>query len=307
MSLHVVVGAGTIGSEVAQLLAGRGEQVRIITRRGGGPDHPAIERVAADATDIARLTELTRGATALYNCANPPYHRWPTDWPPLHAALLAAAEATGAVLAITSNLYGYGPVSGPMTEDLPLASTGRKGRVRARMWLDALAAHEAGRIRATEARASDYFGVGTASLLTDAVFTPLLAGRTARVPAGLDVPHSFTYAPDMARTLVTIAADERAWGRPWHVPTAPPSTMRQMAEAFARVAGLPAPRLGRIPRWMVRAAGVFVPTIRELDEVRYQFNRPFVVDATRATQTFGLTATDTEEALRVTVKGMRSF
>src|SRR6266511_2489010 len=128
MSLHVVVGAGTIGSEVAQLLAGRGEQVRIITRRGGGPDHPAIERVAADATDIARLTELPRGATALYNCANPPYHRWPTDWPPLHAALLAAAEATGAVLAITSNLYGYGPVSGPMTEDLPLASTGRTRR-----------------------------------------------------------------------------------------------------------------------------------------------------------------------------------
>src|SRR6266536_1896491 len=159
-ALHVVVAAGPIGSAVAQLLADEGEQVRVVTRRGGGPRHPAVERVAADAADGARLSELARGAVALYNCANPQYHRWPTDWPPIAAALLAAAENSGAVLTTTANLYGYGPVDGPMTEDTPLASTGRKGRVRTRMWLDALAAHDAGRVRATEARASDFIGPG---------------------------------------------------------------------------------------------------------------------------------------------------
>ena len=80
----------------------------------------------------------------MYNCANPPYHRWPELWPPLAAAMLAAAERTGAVLVTMSNLYGYGPVDGPMTEDLPLRPTTAKGRVRAAMWHDALAAHQAG-------------------------------------------------------------------------------------------------------------------------------------------------------------------
>jgi nucleoside-diphosphate-sugar epimerase len=193
-----------------------------------------------------------------------------------------------------------------MTEDLPLAATSRKGTVRARMWRDALAAHEAGRVRVTEARASDYFGTGTASLVGDAVFTPLLRGRTARVPVPVDVPHSFTYGPDMARTLVAIAGDERAWGRPWHVPTNPPSTIRRMAEAFSRVAGLPAPRVSRVPFVTMRVAGLFVPELRELAEVRYQFAQPFVVDAGRTTATFGVTATDLDTALAETVEGMRA-
>jgi len=156
MSEHVIVGAGAVGSATALLLAGRGEQVRVISRRGTGPQHAAIERVAADATDAERLTALATGAAALYNCANPLYHQWFTDWPPLASALLTAAERSGAVLATMSNLYGYGPVDGPITQKTPLAATHPKLRLRAEMWRDALAAHEAGRIRATEVRASDY-------------------------------------------------------------------------------------------------------------------------------------------------------
>src|SRR5215216_5167558 len=129
MSLHVIVGAGPVGSATAALLASRGETVRLVTRSGGGPNHPAIERVAADATDADRLTELSTGAAALYNCANPQYHRWLTDWPPLASALLTAAERSGAVLATASNLYGYGPVSTPITADTPLRATHPKLRL----------------------------------------------------------------------------------------------------------------------------------------------------------------------------------
>ena len=89
--MHVIVGAGPVGAATARLLAERGEQVRIISRRGTGPEHPTVERVAADATDADRLSSLAVGAVALYNCANPLYHRWLTDWPPLASALLAAA------------------------------------------------------------------------------------------------------------------------------------------------------------------------------------------------------------------------
>jgi len=297
MSLHVVVGSGPIGSTVAHLLADEGEQVRIVTRSGGGPVHPAIERVAADAADQVRLRALTSGAVALYNCANPRYTRWPVDWPPLAASLLAAAETSGAVLAITGNLYGYGPVRGPMTEQTPLAATGRKGRVRAKMWHDALAAHEAGRIRAFEARASDYVGAGATSVFSAVLLPAIAKNRTAWTPANVDLPHSFTYTGDMARALVTMARDPRAWGRAWHVPSPPPITIRNLARRYSEVTGQPSVKVRSLPRWMMRAAGAFVPMARELAEMDYQFYAPFILDSSAATDTFGLTATDLDVAL----------
>lgn len=304
MPLHVVVGAGPIGSGVAQQLAEAGEQVRIITRSGRGPVREGVERVAADASDAGRLRELTRGAVAIYNCVNPAYHRWPTDWPPIAASLLSAAEASGAVLAITGNLYGYGPVDTPMTEDAPLVARSRKGRVRATMWRDALVAHRAGRVRVTEARGSDYVGPGGTSVAS-AMTQPLLAGKAVRLPVDFDAPHTLTYTGDMVRTLITIARDERAWGRPWHVPSGPALPLRAVATRLAELAGAPAPKLARVPRTMTRALGLFIPFMREFDEMRYQFDRAFVLDSSRATATFGLQPTPLDDALRATIAGAR--
>jgi nucleoside-diphosphate-sugar epimerase len=295
MGLHVIVGAGPVGSGVAALLRERGERVRMVTRRGTGIK--GVEAVAADAGDTARMVELTAGAEAIYNCANPPYHRWAQEWPPIAASLLTAAERSGAVLATTSNLYGYGPVDGPMTERTPLSATGIKGRVRARMWMDALAAHEAGRVRATEVRASDFVGPGAKTMFSEVVLPAVREGRTAWVPADLSVPHSYTYLGDVSRLLVTVATDERAWGRPWHVPSAPPVSVRELAAEAARALGAPAPRLRHVPYPVLWAAGVFAPTLREFREVRYQFAKPFVIDATDATRTFRLTATPLADAL----------
>jgi nucleoside-diphosphate-sugar epimerase len=278
------------------LLAERGEQVRVISRRGGGPDHPAIERVAADATDAGRLSALAENAVALYNCANPLYHQWLTDWPPLASAFLAAAERSGAVLTVTSNLYGYGPVAGPITETTPLAATHPKLRLRADMWRDALAAHRAGRIRVTEVRASDY--IEAHSIFTYTLAKPLRAGKRAFVPAPLDVPHSWTSTTDVARTLVTVATDERAWGNAWPVPTNPPLSVRELATRFTDAVGVPAPKLSAIPYPVLWAAGLFDRMVRELRTTRYQFTRPFVLDSTSTERTFGLAPTDLDTALR---------
>ncbi len=309
MAQHVIVGAGTIGDAVARLLVGDGHTVRMVTRSGSGPVHPAVERVTADAADTQRLTDLTRGAAALYNCANPPYHRWPTDWPPLAAALLTAAERTGAVLVTMGNLYGYGPVDAPMTEDTPLRSApGTKGAVRNRMWLDALAVHEAGRARVTEARASDFYGPGIRSTghLGEQFVPRLLAGRKPRLMQGdLDAPHSFTHVGDVARTLVTLASDERAWGRPWHVPTDRAVSIREVATRLARIAGVPDPSVQVLPRVAIRLGGLAVPFLRELPEVRHQFAAPFVLDSSAAQVTFGLAPTPLDEGLAQTVAWWR--
>jgi nucleoside-diphosphate-sugar epimerase len=303
MSEHVIVGAGAVGSAVAGLLADRGEHVRVISRRGTGPEHPAIERVAADATDAERLTELSAGAAALYNCANPQYHQWFTDWPPLAAALLTAAERSGAVLATMSNVYGYGPVDGPISQKTPLAATHPKLRLRTQMWQDALGAHQAGRIRTTEVRASDY--IEQNSLLSTAIGKQLLAGSRAYSPWPLDVPHSWTSISDCARALVTVAADERSFGQAWLVPTNPALTVRQLATRFAEVNGAPPARLTAIPYPVMWSAGLFSPLIRELRTTRYQFTAPFVLDSSATTQMFGLVPMPLDDALRETAAGLQ--
>ncbi|MEU7757934.1 NAD-dependent epimerase/dehydratase family protein [Micromonospora aurantiaca (nom. illeg.)] len=305
MALHVIVGAGPVGTATARLLAERGERVRVVTRRGTGPEHQAIERVAADAADADRLAALTEGADALYNCANPEYHRWRTDWPPLAAALLTAAERSGAVLTTVGNLYGYGPVDAPMTEATPLAATGVKGRVRNRMWADALAAHRAGRARVTEVRGSDYIGLGGNSLPM-MVLPKVLAGQRVFLPVAWDAPHTWTYVGDVARTLVAAATDPRAWGRAWHVPSAPPMSMRALADRAAERAGAPAPRLTRMPYPVLWLGGLADPFAREMRETAHQFAGPFVMDSTAASETFGIDGTPLDRVVDEMVTGLRA-
>jgi len=219
------------------------------------------------------MAELATDAVAIYNCANPAYYRWPTDWPPIAQSLLTTAERSNAVLVTVSNLYGYGEVSGPMTEDLPLAAHGPKGLTRVQMWRDALAAHDAGRVRATEVRGSDYVGRGAQSHLGDRVVPRLLAGRGVTVMKSADTLHTWTATDDVARLLVTVALDERAWGRPWHVPSNPPRTQREAVGDLCRNAGLEPVKVKEYPGMLVRGMGLFNPMMRELSEVAYQLEQ----------------------------------
>jgi nucleoside-diphosphate-sugar epimerase len=305
MSKHIVVGAGPIGTATALLLAERGEEVVVATRSGSGPTHPAITRTTADASSSADMIEVTQGAVAIYNCANPAYHRWPTDWPPIAQALLNAAERSNAVLITAGNLYGYGPVSHPMTEDLPLAARGPKGLTRVQMWRDALAAHEAGRVRATEVRASDYVGPGAQSHLGERVVPRLLAGRSVSVMKSADSSHSWTATSDVAQLMVTVALDERAWGRPWHVPSNPPRTQREAVGDLCRVAGVRTVKVKEYPAMLIRGMGLFNPMMRELPEVAYQFEDPFVLDSTAAHRTFGLAPTPWDDILTGVIASFR--
>ncbi|BBH65945.1 NAD-dependent epimerase [Actinoplanes sp. OR16] len=297
MAQHIVVGSGPIGSKVARLLADRGETVRIVTRSGGGPEHPLIERVAADASDARRLTELTRGAEVLYNCANPKYTEWARLWFPMNNAMIAAAKAAGAVYAITGNLYGYGPQpDGRMTESTPLAASGRKGVIRAKMWQDALA----GGVRTVEVRGSDYVGAGTAGIFSTVLLPAIQKGRAAWGPADMDAPHTFTYTGDMAHALVALARDDRAHGKGWHVPSPPPVTIRELAGRYCELTGQPKLKVHSLPRFVMRTAGIVVPIARELAEMDYQFYAPFVMDSSLTEKTFGLSPTSLDVALRET-------
>ncbi|HWS37524.1 MAG TPA: NAD-dependent epimerase/dehydratase family protein [Actinoplanes sp.] len=297
MAMHVIIGSGPIGSGVARLLVERGERVRMVTRSGSGPTHDLIERIAADASDARRLTEIAEGAKVVYNCANPKYTEWTKLWFPMNNAMIAAAKASGAVYAITGNLYGYGPQpGGRMTEDSPLAATGRKGRVRNRMWQDAL---DSG-VRTFEARASDYLGAGSVGVFSSVLLPAIAKGSAAWAPGDMDAPHTFTYTGDMARTLVELAPDERAWGRAWHVPSPEPITIRELADRYCDLTGQPRLKVHSLPRFVMRTAGLAVPMAREMAEMDYQFYAPFILDSSLTERTFGLAPTALEIPLRET-------
>ncbi len=305
MALHVIVGKGPVGATTAEELVARGHSVRVLSR-SGGRSTADVEHRQVDAADADAVTAAARGAAALYNAVNPAYHRWPTDWPPIAAALLTAAERTGAVLVTMSNLYGYGRPSGPMTPETPLAATDAKGVVRARMWTDALAAHEAGRVRVTEARAADFVGPhvpGDHSHLTRQQ-PGLRQGRRAWVIGDPDALRSWAYLPDVAATLATLGTDERALGRAWHVPSAPPRSQRQALTDLAEAMAVPPVPVTGISWPVLRAVGLVVPMMREVVDVRHQFDQEFVTDATATTEAFGLAATPWDEVVRATVAGV---
>ncbi|MFD3327367.1 NAD-dependent epimerase/dehydratase family protein [Streptomyces sp. NPDC058701] len=306
MSIHIVVGFGPAGAATARLLAEQGHAVRVVTTSGRSPE-PGIEHVALDATDTERLIEAARGAVAIHSCAAPPYRRWAVDWPPLASSLCAAAEATGAVLVLLGNLYGYGPVDGPLTEELPLAATGPKGKVRAAVWEQARTLHEQGRIRAVEVRASDFFGPGVTDggHLAGRVVPRILRGKPVSTLGDPDAPHSWTYLPDVAEALARVAGDERAWGRPWHVPTAPAQSVRSMADRLAAEAGSGPVAVRGLPSAILAVAALVSPLIRELGEVRYQFDRPFVVDSSAYEGAFAVRATPVDEQVKATVDWWR--
>jgi len=309
MSRHVVVGKGAIGTTLAEQLAAAGHDVLLVSRTAPASALPTgVQHQLADVSAPGTLTTLARGADALYNCVNPPYHRWATDWPPLHRAFLEAAEDSGAVLVITSNLYGHGPGSGVMTEATPLRSTETKGAVRAEMWRSALELHEAGRLRAVEVRASDYFGprAGGAAHYGARLLGPLLAGRTLRPVGNPEVPHSVAYVPDIARTLATVALDRETWGKVWLAPHQPAETYRDVASRFARAAGVPIAGISPVPAAALRLGALLSPMLREVRAVSYQFTEPFEVDSSRSERTLGLAPTGWDEAVAATLAWWRA-
>jgi len=298
MGRHVIIGAGAVGTATAEALIDQGHDVTVVTRTGSGPDRPGVTRVSADASDPFALARAVGAADAVYNCANPPYHRWPELWPPMADSMLEVAAKSGAVLVIMGNLYGYGPVDHPMIEGDPLAATGTKGRVRVAMWEQALEADRAGRVRVTEARASDFFGPGVVETSHfGRNVDRLLAGRKVRVLGDPDAPHSWTYVPDVGRTLAVLGTDPRAWGRAWHVPTGPALSQRQLATRFCEVAGVRVAPVSGFPPGSLALAGLFSAQMRELKETLYQFDRPFLLDSSAVTDTFGITPTPLDEAL----------
>jgi nucleoside-diphosphate-sugar epimerase len=300
MAHHLIAGAGHIGRALALRLMGRGDGVTLATRSGTALDGARALRL--DAADAAAFSAAARGCQTIFLCVNPPYHRWPAEWPPIMAAAVEAARRSGAGLVIMGNLYAYGQPEGAMTEATPYHPVESKGQARLACWQTALAAHRRGEIRAVEVRASDYFGpgIGKNAHLGGDFFRPILQSKTAWVIGDPEAAHSWSYVPDIAATLVAAADFTGDWGRVWHVPGNPPLPRRQIAGQINTRHGC-AGRVAGIPSWLPRLLGVFSPMLREVMASSYQFRAPFVMDARETGALLGIQATPWDEALAQTI------
>ncbi|MEM9566075.1 MAG: NAD-dependent epimerase/dehydratase family protein [Actinomycetota bacterium] len=300
----VVLGAGPVGRAVVDELSGRGLTPAVVTR--SGTTVPGASAVAADLTDRVDVERAIDGATVVFQAAQPPYTRWPQEFPELQRRIVDAAATAGATLAVVENLYGYGHVSGPITAERPLTATTRKGIVRAEMWNELERASRVDRLPVVAVRGSDFIGPGvTGSAYGERFVGPIVAGRRAEVLGDPDARHTVTYVPDLAATLVAAAAAPDAWGRAWLAPNAPAVTQRQLVTLVAAAAGVE-PRLRTVARWQVRLLGRFVPEVREMVELLYEFDDDLVVDSTETTERLGVEATPLADAVAATVAWYRA-
>jgi nucleoside-diphosphate-sugar epimerase len=303
--LHVIFGSGPLGLAVMSALLRRGRKVRLVNRSGAANVPAEVELLAGDAFSLDFTRHACQKAAVVYQCAQPLYWEWPEKFPPLQAAILEGAASARAKLIVGENLYMYGEVSGPIREDLPYAAQTRKGRVRAEMAQAVLEAHRSEKVRAASARGSDFYGpLVTSSALGDRAILPVLSGKTASLGGNLDLPHAFTYITDFGEAMAILGEQEAALGQAWHVPNPPALTQRQMITLFFEQAGFP-PRVSAMGKTMLRIGGIFIPGAREMIEMMYEFEQPFVVDSSKFVRAFGDIATPYPQAVAETLAWYR--
>ncbi len=302
--IHTVFGAGQVGLRLARVLAGQGHAVRLVRRGAAGPAIEGVSWLRGDATDPEFCDAACAGATTVYNCTNPPdYAKWDGVLQPLYRAIWHAAARAKARLVQLDNLYMYGELErGPLHEGTPMTPRSPKGELRRDLAEELLGLHAAGTLEVAIGRASDYFGPGAinAAVMRPEVVAKAIKGGSLYVLCNPDMPHSYTYLPDVARGLAVLGTADGATGRVWMLPTSAHETTRSLLERFASQAGTEV-TVRRVPRWVLQMAGVVVPLVRALLEMDYQWEQPFVLDDGDFVRTFGVHATPLDEAIRATL------
>ena len=304
--LHVILGAGQVGAKLAHRLAARGHRVTLVRRSEPAPDVAGITWARGDVTDTAFADEVCRGASVVYGCANPAdYTRWGETLVPLYRAVLGAATRAGARFVGLDCLYMLGLPTGPMTEETPMNPHTARGALRAQLVREALDAHERGDVEVTFGRASDFVGPETPlSMFGDRFVRRARAGKAGEVFGDPDLPRSYSYTPDVAEGLAVLGSDPRALdSRVWNLPVLESTTTRELGAALFAAAGHP-PKLRRIPSWCLGAAGVFSPLARDMREMLYQWENPFVLDDSKFRGTFGIGPTPLAEAAAETLRAL---
>ena len=300
---HVVLGAGQIGKALVATLAQRGHSVVSVQRSAATPQ-AGVTAMRGNIADRTFAREVGHHADVIYHVLAPAYHRWPQELPQLTEGVLTAAQTSGARLVMLDNLYMHGQMHGvAMNERSPEKPCSKKGELRKRMADKLRAAHQAGTVKVTFARASDFIGPGVEqAVLSGRFFDAVMRGKPGDLLGDPALPHALTYIDDVVTTLANLGSkehSERGLGQTWIVPTLAAMPIATWLSAFEAQLQIKI-RTRVAPPWLMSVLGVFVPIMRELKEMRYQWTAPYLVDDSKFRTAFNAAPTPFEQQIAAT-------
>ena len=303
--MQTILGAnGVIARELSRALAESTDRIRQVSRNPQQVNR-TDETVAADLLNPDDTARAVAGSEVAYLVAGLKYDTavWQEQWPRVMRNVIDACKRTGARLVYFDNVYAYGRVDGAMTEETPFNPSSRKGEVRAKIATMLLDQMRSGELHAMIVRAADFYGPGaTQSFPHATVFARLKAGKTPQWIGNASAVHTFTFTPDAGRAVAVLGQSAKAYGHSWHLPT---SNEPLSGESFVRLACELAGRpygLQVAPRWMLRLMGLFMPVLRENEEMMYQFEYDYRFDSSRVHSAFGLTATPYRQGIAASLR-----
>jgi len=304
-----ILGAGgAISHELVKLLATRKQPFRLVGRNPRTVPG-ATETVAADLTDRVQTIHAVAGSSVVHLLVGLKYdHKvWQEMWPRIMSNTIEACKRAGAKLIFFDNVYMYGKVSGSMTEETPFNPCSKKGEVRANIATTLINEWKTGTLTGMIARSADFYGPDARNGLPNVlVFEPLSTKQKASWLVNDSVPHSFTYTPDAAQSLVQLAERATAWNQTWHVPTTPhPLTGREFVAHAAKELGV-AMKHRVLSRPMIRIAGWFNPLVAESYEMLYQSDSPYLFDSSKFAREFGFAGTPYADGIHTTATSYKS-
>lgn len=292
--MHTILGAnGIIAQELSRALAAYTSAIRQVSRNPRKVN-PADETVAADLLDSQATVDAVAGSEVVYLVAGLKYNAavWQEQWPRVMRNTIDACKKHGASLVFFDNVYAYGRVDGVMTEDTPFNPISKKGEVRARIATMLLDDMRNGNLRAMLVRSADFYGPGAVQSFPHVtVFERLKAGKAPQWLGNPNAVHTFTFTPDAGHAVAVLGRSAQAYGQTWHLPTSREAlTGADFVRLACDLAGQPY-KLQVAPRWMLKLMGIFMPVLRENEEMMYQFEHDYRFDSSKIESAFGLQPT----------------
>lgn len=303
-----ILGAGgAVGNELAKVLAESHQPFRLVGRAPRATPG-ATETLTADLTDKDQTIRAVAGSSVVHLLAGIKYdHKvWQETWPRVMSNAIEACKRAGAKLVFFDNVYMYGRVSGPMTEETPFNPCSRKGEIRAKIATTLINEWKSGALTGLIARSADFYGPDARNSVPNVlVFEPLARKKKASWLVNDSVPHSLTYVPDAARSLAQLAERATTWNQTWHVPTTPnPPTGKEFIALAAKELGV-GPRCRVLGRPMLWLAGRFDPLVAESYEMLYQSDSPYLFDSSKFAREFGFAGTPYADGIRATAASFK--
>lgn len=298
---HTILGAnGTIGSVLAKELSAFTTDIRLVSRQPKKVN-ANDELMPADLSDAVQVEKAIAGSAVVYLLVGFEYNIkvWKEKWPALMKACIDACSKHNAKLVFFDNVYPYDKSEIPhMTENAKINPSSEKGKVRARiakMLMDAVAE---GKLSGLIARSADFYGPDNErSFLNEVTYKNHIKGKKAQWFVNADKVHTFTFTPDAAKATALLGTAEGVWGQVWHLPTTKEKlTGKQWADLFAEALHTPK-GVSVLPLWFIKVLGIFVPFMREMPEMMYQYTQDYVFDSSKFEKRFGLFATPVKDAL----------